>query len=140
MWVREVDVFARFQNQVMLPKVVFVVFFMDFVITCIGVCSPTCSVTGWGSWGNCSVIGTQTREKLYCCPQGITSIDECLRNCSIIRESPSSKTCDYTGSKSVTSGFEPITHNITSKYTLLTVFLFQHFVLFWTLEKLYINP
>lgn len=124
LWLREVDVFARFQNQVMLLKVVFVVFLMDLVITCTGLCSPTCSVTGWGSWSNCSVSGTHTREKLYCCPQGITTIDECLQNCSIIRESPSSQACDYSGSKSVTSGFELITRSTTSEYNLLTVFIF----------------
>lgn len=119
----------------MLLKVVFVVFLMDLVITCTGLCSPTCSVTGWGSWSNCSVSGTQTREKLYCCPQGITTIVECLQNCSIIRESPSSQACDYSGSKSVTSGVELKTQSNISEYNLLTAFLFEPFYSFWILKR-----
>ena len=105
------------QNQAMFLKVGVFLYFLDLLSKCSGVCQPPCSVTGWGSWSSCRANGTQTRDKLYCCPKGITTLDACLQNCSITPESPDVQSCVYTDSKTLTTKAGIIvTH--ASKYIL----------------------
>ena len=91
------------QNQVMFLKVGVFLYFLDLLKKCAGVCQSPCSVTGWGSWSSCRANGTQTRDKLYCCPKGITTLDACLQNCSITPKSPAVQSCVYTDSKTRTT-------------------------------------
>lgn len=101
----------------MFLKVGVFLYFLDLLTKCSGVCQPPCSVTGWGSWSSCRANGTQTRDKLYCCPKGITTLDACLQNCSITPESPAVQSCVYTDSKTLTTKAGIIvTH--ASKYIL----------------------
>ena len=105
------------QNRAMFLKVGVFLYFLDLLTKCSGVCQPPCSVTGWGSWSSCRANGTQTRDKLYCCPKGITTLDACLKNCSIAPESPAVQSCVYTNSSILTTQAGIIvTH--ASKYIL----------------------
>lgn len=103
------------QNQVMLLEVVIFLYFLDLLTKCAGDCQPTCNVTGWGSWSFCHANGTQTRDRAYCCPAGITTIDACLQNCSLTPESPDVQSCVYTDPSFITTQADNIvTHG--SKY------------------------
>ena len=103
------------QNQVMPLEVVIFLFFLDLLTKCAGDCQPTCNVTGWGSWSFCRANETQTRDRAYCCPAGITTIDACLQNCSLTPESPDVQSCVYTDPSIITTQADNIvTHG--SKY------------------------
>jgi hypothetical protein len=96
------------QNMLLLIHVIFCL--LELVTLCCGTCSPPCSVTGWGPWSNCSLGGIQSREKSYCCPQGVSDIKKCLTNCSITPETPATQVCTPPGESAITDTVGPVTH------------------------------